>query len=935
MLFLSGGSALIFQTLWLRLSGLTFGNSVWSAALILSSFMAGLAFGSGIAARAAIRRIQPLRLYAVLEVIIAVCGCGIVFVLPASGGLLRPLFQILWEHQAALNILRFCLSFLILLVPTTAMGLSLPIVLEDAGLRRGTFSRAIGLLYGANTIGAVVGAVSGEAFLVAAVGVLGASVVAGSLNITAAAIALLLAYRSSPAVEPAQSEGTGRRLLAVLRQTPWRLSCVSFGCGAVLLALEIVWFRFLRLYVASSATAFACMLAVVLAGIGTGSVAAGLFPRRKPSSNAAWLPVLLATAAIATMFSYWFFPSPALHPGENFYYIESWREVTLLSLALMFPVACLSGAIFPLVVTTVQEHVGSRMNSAGVTTLLNTIGAAVGPLAASFLLVPKLGFQSTLILCGISYAILAIVVQPVGAILRLWSGRALLVAVLLFAIALVFFPYSRHAAHLANARRSYEAGGLKTVKIVEGTSDTFQLLRRTLLGETYYYRLLTNAYSMSATNPPNQRYMRLSAYLPRLLVPEGKDALLICYGLGATADALLRGNQIQHLDIVDISHEVFDLSPLHSDAFNPDPLQNPRARSFVQDGRFFLQASRTKYDVITGEPPPPKVAGTVSLYSQEFFSLLAASLKEDGVATFWLPIYQLKVGETKAILRAFRNAFPTASVWASSDYEWIMLGTNGRGRTITADQFRRLWDDRPTGTDLQRIGVEVPEQASALFLMDADEIDRITKDTPPLTDLYPKRLSDAAPVAQETHDFAWPYMEAAQALPRFRASHFIQRVWPTSLTRGLDPFFVARETRYLSSVTPSNHFAELDLYLRHSKLRAPVLEILGSDAFRVEIARRYAAGSAEPPVDALPDLVTDALAERNLEKAVRLIEAQVLHKTADADDLLLLTYIYCVVGQPEKATAFAAEHRSEFPSNSDAKWLWGMLQAEFGFQPPS
>src|ERR1044072_2803095 len=128
VLFLSGTGALIFETLWLRLSGLAFGNSVWAAALILSSFMAGLALGNALAASSRIRRSRPLHFYAVLEVLVALLGCTIVFGLPVLGGLLRPVWQIFWNYQPALLGLRFVVSFLILLIPTTAMGLTLPVL---------------------------------------------------------------------------------------------------------------------------------------------------------------------------------------------------------------------------------------------------------------------------------------------------------------------------------------------------------------------------------------------------------------------------------------------------------------------------------------------------------------------------------------------------------------------------------------------------------------------------------------------------------------------------------------------------------------------------------------------------------------------------------------------------------------------------------------
>jgi len=179
ILFLSGIGALIFETLWLRLSGLAFGNSIWAAALILSSFMAGMALGNALAAFSRIRRWRPLHFYAVLELLVAFFGCTIVFGLPVLGDLIRPVWQLLWNDQPMLLGLRFVVSFLILLLPTTAMGLTLPVIIEDPLLRHTEFGRAIGFLYGSNTLGAMFGAVLGEAYLIGAFGLAGTSVAAG------------------------------------------------------------------------------------------------------------------------------------------------------------------------------------------------------------------------------------------------------------------------------------------------------------------------------------------------------------------------------------------------------------------------------------------------------------------------------------------------------------------------------------------------------------------------------------------------------------------------------------------------------------------------------------------------------------------------------------------------------------------------------------
>src|SRR5437667_3251745 len=407
VLFLSGTGALIFETLWLRLSGLTFGNSIWAAALILSSFMAGLALGNALAASSRIRRWRPLYLYAVLEVLVAFFGCTIVFALPVLGDLMRPVWQTLWNYQPTLLGLRFIVSFLILLVPTTAMGLTLPVLIEDPVLRRTNFGRAIGLLYGSNTLGAVAGAVLGEGYLIAAFGLHGTGLAAGLVVCLAAAIALLIAKIDDDTDALILQRTFPLRFNAGYR-LPWRLLFVSFGTGCIFLALEVIWFRFLRLYVASSPTAFAVMLAVVLAGIGLGGIVAGAIHSRTARLNRL-LPVLLLLAAILTFLSYLFFPGDLIQARTGVFDLR-WWQIALLSIALMFPVALLSGILFPSLAADVQARVEDRMNSTGITTLFNTAGAAVGPLVASFVLLPGIGYQWSLILCAAGYALLSILV---------------------------------------------------------------------------------------------------------------------------------------------------------------------------------------------------------------------------------------------------------------------------------------------------------------------------------------------------------------------------------------------------------------------------------------------------------------------------------------------------------------------------------------------
>jgi spermidine synthase len=549
VLFLSGTGALIFETLWLRLSGLVFGNSVWAAALILSSFMAGLALGNALAASSRIRRWRPLHLYAVRELLVALVGCTIIFGLPIVGDLMRPVWQMLWNYQPTLLGLRFVVSFLILLVPTTAMGLTLPVIIEDPLLRETKFGRAIGFLYGSNTLGAMVGAVLGEAYLIGAFGLYGTSVTAGATVCVAAAIALSVTrFGAAPnggfkSTDPTAPSKFPLNFDASYR-APWRLLLVSFGTGLIFLALEVIWFRLLRLYVASSPTAFAIMLAIVLAGIGVGGLVAGAVFCSSRRSNQT-LAILLLAAAILVLLSYLLFPGELIRAPTDVFDLH-WWQIAVLCVALMFPVAFVSGILFPVIATEVQTRVGDRMNSTGLAALLNTTGAAIGPLLASFVLLPALGYQTSLICCAAGYALLSLLVSERAA----WSVRrpvGIIVAALwaILILGLVFFPYGRAGAHFAHASRPYEVDDqghvlARVVKRIEGTSDTWQLLRRDLFDKPYYYRLLSDAFSMSATNLRNQRYMKLFAYLPLAFHPTAKDVLLLCYGCGVTADAFTR-----------------------------------------------------------------------------------------------------------------------------------------------------------------------------------------------------------------------------------------------------------------------------------------------------------------------------------------------------------------------------------------------------------
>ena len=191
--FCSGAAALLFETLWFRQAGLVLGNTVWASALVTAAFMAGLALGNACAIRFGWRLTRPLRVFAFLEVIVAVTGGGLVLLLPYLSGLLAPVMSRL-QGTPAIDAVRLLTTFVLLAGPASAMGATLPVLARSLGVRDANFGRILGRLYGWNTLGAVAGALAGEWFLIRLLGVSATGGIAASLDLAAAAGALSLIH---------------------------------------------------------------------------------------------------------------------------------------------------------------------------------------------------------------------------------------------------------------------------------------------------------------------------------------------------------------------------------------------------------------------------------------------------------------------------------------------------------------------------------------------------------------------------------------------------------------------------------------------------------------------------------------------------------------------------------------------------------------------
>jgi spermidine synthase len=726
MFFLSGAGALVLETVWFSQAGLVVGNSVWSAALVVAAFMAGLGLGNAATVALAHRSKRPLRAYACVETLAAACGALLVAAFPHLPALFRPIFVPLAGDVAALNAARVAIAFGLMLVPATALGATLPLLAKPLEALTGSYGFALGRLYGLNTLGAVAGALAAELVLIPSLGLRASGFAGAACNLAAALIALRVSTiieheQPRPSREATASRGNGRILGA------------AFLAGGGMLALEVVGFRFLLLFLDGTSLVFAVMLAVVLAGIGLGGLAAARVSRRRALSGG-MARAAAAAVSVALVGAYAAYPwllerIGPVHP-------QSATNAALLCAFLLAPGALLSGFLFTALGERLRGGMADAVAATGALTLANTLGGMLGSLLAAFVLLPVLGLERSFFVLALVFAA-AVLVIPAPAAPR-WRGlRPALAA----ALALALFPFGTMAEKHWRGIERHFAGRIVAAR--EGLSQTTFYLAHDFLGEPLFLRLATNSYSMASTAIGVQRYMKLFAYLPAALHPKIEHALLICFGVGMTASALTDLPELRSLEVVDVSRDILDMSDVvHKDPAR-HPLRDPRVRTHVEDGRFFLQTTTARYDLITGEPPPPKMAGVASLYTREYFELVKDRLNPAGIATYWLPAYLLLEDEAAAIIRAFCEAFADCSLWSGFHRDWILVGSRGGFAPVTREQFSRLWTLERAGSELRRLGVEGPADLAALFMADAEALRELTARTAPLVDDYPRRISSA------------------------------------------------------------------------------------------------------------------------------------------------------------------------------------------------
>jgi spermidine synthase len=718
LLFLFAGSgcaALIYEVVWFQLLQLVIGSSAVSLGVLLGTYMGGMCIGSLLLSRVISRGEHPLRVYGLLELGIGFFGVAVLFVIPMLNGI----------YTAAVGdglpsiLLRGLVAGICLLPPTILMGASLPAIgrwVESTPLGVSW----LGLFYGGNIAGAVFGCLFAGFYLLRVHDMRVATYIAAAINIGVAMASFVL--RSRAAYE-APKEDVAEKVSRP--QGAWPIYTAIALSGLCALGAEVVWTRLLALMLGATVYTFSIILAVFLIGLGIGSSAGSVWTRRlkrpRLALGASQLALAFAVAwtayAVSDLIPSWpFNPLAVTNPWRLF------RVDFMMCLMAILPPALLWGLSFPLALAAVANREQDSGALVGEVYAANTVGAILGAVGFSIVLIPWVGTQ------GSQQALIALSILA-GLILFYKSGlkgsgyfgvaAATLIAIFLFAtvseVPWLAIAYGR--------RMSLQTAPGKPLYIGEGRNSSVVVSE--LDGGQIYFHVSGKV--EASTEPYDMRLQRMLGHIPALIHKGPESVLVVGFGAGVTAGTFVVHPEVKNITICEIEPLIPQASSKYFASENHDVFHDPRTRMVYDDARHFVLTTKDKFDIITSDPIHPWVKGTATLYSKEYFELVKKHLNPGGVITQWVPLYESDFDTVKSELATFFDVFPNGTIWGND--------INGEGYDVVL-----LAQVEPTKIDIDALDKRMARDDYKLVRRSLAEVN--FHSVPQLLGTYAGRASD-------------------------------------------------------------------------------------------------------------------------------------------------------------------------------------------------
>jgi predicted membrane-bound spermidine synthase len=697
----TGFSALTLQVVWQRVLSLHAGVDLLASTTVVTAFMAGLGLGS-LAGGALADRLGPRR--SLLAFALANAGIG-----AFAWTSLWLFYDVYRRYAAQLDsaAAMFAFHFLLLVVPTTLMGLSLPLLARGVVGAAREIAPLVGRLYAVNTLGAAVGAAVAGWVLLGELGFVATVRVAAALNFAAAAVVLLLWRLVARVPLPSTTEESSSHrseasptLDRVEGERVWPWFLVYGLTGAVAIGLEVVYFRVVDAILRNNSYTFATVLALYLLLFGAGAVlAARLAGRvRRPDRWFLTLQLLVGTSSLLGLLALlnppdtfgiaertfkYFATGGFMHGGYAVHNKEElWRLLyahVAAPLLVMGAPVLLMGASFPFVQALVARRLDSLGRRTGTLLFANICGNVAGGAVTGFLLLDRLGTAGTL---RVFAGVLLLPGLAAAATLREPARRvaAALAAAGVAGAAIVAFP--------SNERfwAFFHSTPLERFALAEDRACVTALVEQR--EETFLY--INGSWQ---NGHPYDFFHILIGLLPALMHERPERGLAVGLGIGSTAYAMAQDPRVGRVDCVEIcggEQRLIAALAGRGSVASRRLLADPRLRIHTADGRRWMLSHPEPYDFVVVDAIRPNTAYAGNLYSVEFYELVASRLAPDGVFVQWVP--------TARVLNSVRKVFRHAAIGEVPDYFASKLVVAGhQPLTLHAPTLRQ----RLAGVDLE------------------------------------------------------------------------------------------------------------------------------------------------------------------------------------------------------------------------------------------
>ena len=762
--FISGISGLIYEVIWTRLLGFVFGNTTFANSTVLTAYMAGLALGSYLSTKYVDKLRNALKSYAYLEIGIGIYCFLIPFIIKILGHIYIPIQRAFELSFYPLSLIRFILCFIVLLVPTTLMGATLPVFSRFYVGQGESFGHGVGRVYSVNTFGAFVGTILSGFFMIAYLGISNSISIAVAGNIFAAIACLLVAYKLyKPVIEQRKPDRAKKKIkqkpvkdiitnndkLPRRQQVTLTVLMVALGLsGFSAMVYEVAWARTLVMIIGSSTYAFSIMLATFLIGIAIGSFIFSIINKRK-TANLLWFAIvelLIGLSAILLLPLFQSMPNYFVdlfaHFVRDYMFlglrISSYTVLELIRFAVCFLMMILPtillGSLFPMVTQIVTKDYNELGRKVGTVYSVNTLGNILGSFMAGFILIPTIGIQHSIIIAGL-FNILAGCIVIIANQIPKFAYRAVMssagaIVGIMIVIAIPSWDemvmssgsaaYAPMYAKLKKEERKLNLKGAneKLLFYKEGTDSTIAVKER----ESGTIVLTVDG-KVDASNTGDMYTQLLLGHLPLLLSREPKSALVIGLGSGVTLSAVAQ-HEVERIDCVEIEPAVVSAAKFF-EKVNRNVLDDPRVNMIVNDGRNFLNFTNRKYDVIISEPSNIWLAGIANLFSKDFYQICRQHLNPNGYICQWSHIYYMSPQDVKTVINTFRSVFPHTTVWFSTIGDILMIGSFNE-LVIDYLQLAKNYNIQGVNRDMQGLSIREPLAILSSYLLDEGAVAKFT-----------------------------------------------------------------------------------------------------------------------------------------------------------------------------------------------------------------